>query len=101
MNPWLSMLCLAVIAVLPAGVLAVRAVWPRLMPWWAMLLVLLGVGWPVMVFGAMLTETQGGGAGHVGALFFGWALMLLWFAPWLIVYALIQRLRRRGAHREV
>ena len=101
MNPWLSMLCLAVIAVLPAGVLAVRAVRPRLMPWWAMLLVLLGVGWPVMVFGAMLNETQGGGAGHVGALFFGWALMLLWFAPWLIVYALIRRLRRRGARHEV
>lgn len=97
MNQWLSMLCLAVIAVLPAGVLSLRAVRPRLMPWWAMLLVLLGVGWPMMVFSAMLQESQSGGAGHVGALFFGWALMLLWFIPWLMVYALIQHFRRRSA----
>lgn len=100
MNQALSLVCLVVIAVLPAGVLGLRAVMPRLMPWWAMLLTLLGVGWPVLVFGAMLQESRSGGAGHVGALFFGWALLLLWFVPWLIVYALIQGIRRRRAARD-
>ncbi|MEY4689902.1 MAG: hypothetical protein RIT19_227, partial [Verrucomicrobiota bacterium] len=54
------------------------------------MLALPGLRYPIMVFSAMLQESQSGGAGHVGALFFGWALMLLWFIPWLMVYALIQ-----------
>ena len=99
MNQLLSLFCLGVIILLPPCVLALRAVRPRLMPWWAMLLVLLGVGWPVMVFAAMLQESQSGGAGHVGALFFGWALMLLWFVPWLSLYAVIQWFRCRRAPR--
>jgi hypothetical protein len=59
------------------------------------MLALPGLRYPIMVFSAMLQESQSGGAGHVGALFFGWALMLLWFIPWLMVYALIQYFRRR------
>jgi hypothetical protein len=58
-------------------------------------LTVVGIGWALMVVGAMLRETPDGGAGHVGALFFGWAFALTWFAPWLLVYALIQYFRRR------
>ena len=53
----------------------------------------------LVVVGAMLRETPDGGAGHVGALFFGWAFVLLWFAPWLLGYAVIQFFRRRHASR--
>ena len=56
-------------------------------------------GWVLVFVGAMLQETTAGGAGHVGALFFGWAFVLIWFAPWLLVYAGIQFFRRRHASR--
>ena len=49
--------------------------------------------------GAMLREGPDTGAGHVFALLFGWAFALIWFAPWLLVYAVIQFFRRRHASR--
>jgi hypothetical protein len=44
----------------------------------------------------MLNETKNGGAGHVFALLFGWAISLIWLAPWLLVYAVIQLFRCRA-----
>lgn len=95
MNDLLSAVCLGLLAVLPIAVLGLRAARPGRMPWWAVFLTVVGLGWPLCLFGAMLQETSKGGAGHVGALFFGWALVLLWFAPWLLAYAVIQFLRVR------
>jgi uncharacterized membrane protein required for colicin V production len=69
------------------------------MPWWAVFLVVIGLGWMLVLVGAMLNEASAGGAGHVFALFFGWAIALIWFAPWLLVYAGIQFFRRRLARR--
>lgn len=93
MNQVAFLVCLAGLVLLPILVLGVRLVRPRLMPWWAAFLTAVGLGWALLVVGAMLRETPEGGAGHVGALFFGWALALVWFAPWLLVYAIIQRVR--------
>jgi hypothetical protein len=87
------------LAVLPLAVLGLRAARPRLMPWWAVVSTVVGLGWALVVVGAMLRETPEGGAGHVGALFFGWAFVLIWFAPWLLAYAVIQFFRRRHASR--
>lgn len=98
MNDVISLACLVGVAVLPPVVLGLRATRPRLMPWWAVFLIVLGLGWPLVIVGGMLQETKEGGAGHVGALFFGWALVLLWFAPWLLVYGVIQFFRR---HRRI
>ncbi|MFM8359191.1 MAG: hypothetical protein ACKOET_11625, partial [Verrucomicrobiota bacterium] len=93
----LSQACLAFFALLPAGILGLRFARPRFMPWWAVLPAVIGPGWAVLVFSAMLEEPSKGGAGHVGALFFGWAIMLVWFLPWLALYGLIQAvLRWRG-----
>ena len=62
------------------------------------MLALAGLGWGLGFVSAMLNETTEGGAGHVGALFFGWAIVLIWFAPWLLVYGVIQLFRRRRAN---
>jgi hypothetical protein len=99
MNNVLFLGCLAGLAILPLIALGLRAARPRLMPWWAVFSTVVGLGWVLVVVGAMLRETPEGGAGHVGALFFGWALVLIWFAPWLLVYSAIQFFRRRHASR--
>lgn len=99
MTEMLSLACLVGLAVLPLAVLGLRAARPKLMPWWAVFSIVIGLGWLLVLVGATLKETTEGGAGHVGALFFGWAIALLWFAPWLLVYAVIQLLLRRGARR--
>ena len=99
MNDVLSLACLVALAVLPLVVLGLRAARPKLMPWWAVFLIVVGLGWGLVFVSAMLSETANGGAGHVFALFFGWAFVLIWFAPWLLVYAAIQYFRRRHASR--
>lgn len=98
MNDVISLACLVGLAVLPLVVLGLRATRPKLMPWWAVFSIVIGLGWLLVFVGALLKESAEGGAGHVGALFFGWALVLIWFAPWLLVYGVIQSLRRRRAH---
>lgn len=99
MNDALSLACLVGLAVLPLVVLGLRAARPGIMPWWAVFSIVVGLGWGLVLAGAMLKETTQGGAGHVGALFFGWALVLIWFSPWLLVYAIIQLFRRHRARR--
>lgn len=95
----ISLACLIGVALLPLAALGLRAARPKVMPWWAVFSIVIGLGWALMIVSAMLKETQEGGAGHVGALFLGWALMLAWFAPWLLAYAIIQSFRRRRAAR--
>jgi hypothetical protein len=95
MNNVLFLICFTGLAVLPLAVLGLRAARPKLMPWWAVFSIVVGLGWVLVVIGAMLRETAEGGAGHVGALFFGWAFVLIWFAPWLLVYSVIPFFRRR------
>lgn len=99
MNDVLSLACLIGLAVLPLIVLGLRAARPKLMPWWAVFSSVVGLGWVLVLIGALLNETANGGAGHVFALFFGWALVLIWFAPWLLVYAAIQYFCRRYSSR--
>ncbi|MFM7206736.1 MAG: hypothetical protein ACKO4T_08715 [Planctomycetaceae bacterium] len=98
MNDPRQLACLVGLAVLPLCVLGLRAVRPRLMPWWAVFVIVTGLGWALLFISANLNETANGGASHVFALFFGWAIVLLWFAPWLLGYAVIQFVRRRFAH---
>lgn len=95
MNSFLFIVCLAGFAVLPVALLGLRAARPRLMPWWAVVSIMGGLGWALALVGAMLRETPEGGAGKVGALFFGWAIALIWFAPWLLLYGVGQFVRRR------
>lgn len=90
MNDLISTACLVCFAVLPLAVLGLRVARPRLMPWWAVFLMVVGLGWALLFVSAMVKESSEGGAGHVGALFFGWALVLIWFAPWLLLYAIGQ-----------
>jgi hypothetical protein len=99
MNNVVAIICVAGFAVLPLAVLGLRATRPTRMPWWTALLLVVGLGWVLALVAAMLRETPEGGAGHVGALFFGWAFALIWFTPWLLVYAVIQFFRRRHAIR--
>jgi hypothetical protein len=96
MNDLLQLACLIGVGALPLVVLGLRAARPKFMPWGAVLLLVIGLGWVGILFGAMLNETKNGGSGHVGALFFGWAIALIWLAPWLFVYAAIERFRRRA-----
>lgn len=100
MNDVISAACLVVLAVLPLVVLGLRAARPRLMPWWAAFLLVVGLGWGLLIVSALVNESAKGGSGHVGALFLGWAIMLVWFAPWLLAYAVFQFVRRRRAMRQ-
>lgn len=97
MTDVLSAACLAALALLPLLVLGLRAARPKLMPWWAAFVLVVGLGWALLIASAMVNETANGGAGHVGALFLGWAIMLAWFTPWLLAYALLQFVLRRRA----
>lgn len=94
----LALISITGFAVLPLAVLGLRAARPKYMPWWAVFLITLGLGWLLALVSAMLREGPETGAGHVMALFFGWAYALGWFAPWLVAYAAIQfLLRLRGS----
>lgn len=95
MKDFLSLVCLVGFALLPVLVLGLRMAFPRRMPWWAVVLITVGGGWVLALVGAMLKEGPDTGAGHVGALFFGWALALLWFLPWWLVYGGVHLFRRR------
>lgn len=95
-----ALICLVGFAVLPLAVLGLRAARPKRMPWWAVFSITCGLGWALALVSAMLREGPETGAGHVFALFFGWAYALVWFAPWLLAYAVIQSLRRRLADRQ-
>lgn len=97
MNDAGQLACLVGLAALPPVVLGLRAARPSLMPWWAAFVIVVGLGWLLLFISANLNETAHGGAGHVFALFFGWILVILWFAPWLLAYAVIQFVRRRFA----
>lgn len=95
MKEILSLICLVVFALLPFLVLGLRMAFPRRMPWWAVVPIAVGGGWVLALASAMLKDGPESGAGHVGALFFGWALALLWFLPWWIVYGVVHLFRRR------
>ena len=97
MKEILSRICLMVFALLPVLVLGLRVAFPRRMPWWAVVLIAVAGGWAVALVSAMLNEGPESGAGHVGALFFGWAIALLWFLPWWILYGVVHLVRRRTA----
>jgi hypothetical protein len=97
MKEILSRICLIVFALLPVVVLGLRVAFPRRMPWWAVVLIAVAGGWAVALVSAMLNEGPESGAGHVGALFFGWAIAFLWFLPWWILYGVVQLVRQWSA----
>jgi ABC-type Mn2+/Zn2+ transport system permease subunit len=99
MNDVLGGLLLVVLFLLPGAVLGIRASRPKWMPWWAAFLTVIGVGWLLILTAAMLRESPESGAGHVMALFFGWAYALVWFLPWLGVYGLIRLVQSRMGRR--
>ena len=85
---------LALFAALPPTLLGFRVFRPSRMPWWALTAILIILGEILIVAVAMLNETPDGGAAKVFALFCGWLYALLWVLPWLLVYGLIQGVRR-------
>lgn len=95
MHDFLTFACVAGFAVLPLVVLGLRAARPERMPWWPACLLSVLLGWALILATAMLSETPENGAGKVFALFFGWAYVVVWFVPWLLVYGVIQLFRRR------
>ena len=90
----LSFTCIGAFLLLPVIVLWVRATRPKRMPWWAVFAVVVVLGWPLALAIAALNETPDQGASKVFALFFGWAFALAWFLQWLLVYGVIQLVRR-------
>lgn len=94
MTTALTTTLLILFAILPPVLLAVRAFLPSRMPWWGLLTILLLLGEGFILAAAMLNETPETGAAKVFALFFGWLYALLWFLPWLLVYGVIQGVRR-------
>ena len=90
----ITTLLLGLLFLLPIIVLWLRAVRPHRMPWWLAFLTVVIPGWALVIVLAALNETPDGGAAKVFALFFGWGFVLVSFAPWLLIYGLIQWVRR-------
>ena len=101
MNRIFIQTCLVAFLLLPFLVLALRAIRPKLMPWWAACTIVPLLGWNLALGAAVLCEDPGGGAGRAFALFFGWAYACIWSIPPLIIYGLIQlcwqRYSKRGS----
>jgi len=101
MHAVLNSLVIGAFFSLPVIVLWTRWRWSKRMPWWAVVLAVVAVGWPLTLAGAVLNETPDRGAPMVFALYFGWLYSLLWFLPWLLVYGIFQFVRRRVAPRNL
>lgn len=96
MNEILSPLLLTLFGILPPALLSLRMFPRRPFPWWAVVTIMVGAGWGLVLGAAMLAETpEGGSAAMVFALFFGWVYAFVWFAPWLALYGIVALLRRR------
>jgi len=87
MNDPLQLALLVGMAALSIVVLGLRAVRPMVMPWWAVFLIVIGLGWVLVIISAI---AEGPGSGLPIAVLFGWMISLFWFLPWLIVYAVIR-----------
>jgi hypothetical protein len=87
MNDPLQLALLVGMAALSIVVLGLRAVRPMVMPWWAVFLIVIGLGWALVIISAI---AEGPGSGLPLAVVFGWMISLFWFSPWLIVYAVIR-----------
>ena len=98
--------------------LGIRFVWPKWMPWLILLALALIVSWGAVIAANYfyfefltdqinqyesrgedppkeLRERWASDASGVGALFFGWTYFVVYFLPWLGVYALACAVRRR------
>lgn len=74
--------------VLPTVLLTVRWIRPKFMPWWALTLITLTIGW-ALAFGAAITANrpiENSGAPELFALMFGWLYAAAWCLPHLILY---------------
>ncbi len=120
-NKILYLACFVGFLVLPFAVLLLRAFRPKRMPWLLAFLAVAVLGW-LFVNGAVyfkfeylgdLMHSYGNnppedlvklwsndGAQRVFALLFGWVYALVWFAPPLLIYKLIQLSRRWYASRK-
>lgn len=86
------MLCTAGFLLLPIVLLILRWIRAKWMPWWAVALITLTVGWG-LAFGAAITAdrpTEKSGAPELFALMFGWLYALLWLLPHLALYGAIR-----------
>jgi len=71
------------------------------MPSWTASLVVATLGWLLWLGAALTADQENSGAPEVFAVFFGWAFALLWFAPWLLGFGVVNLVRNRYARRNV
>ncbi len=96
MNEHLSKFLTILFVILPPALLSLRMFPRRPLPWWAVVTLMVGAGWGLVLGAAILAETpERGSAAMVFGLFFGWVFALIWFAPWLALYGFVSLLRRR------
>jgi hypothetical protein len=118
MSHVLYIACLAAFFILPPSVLGFRLVKRNNMSWWILLFLIAGVSW-VLVNGAvyfyheylgdilraysddppveLLQRWSNDGAKRAFALLFGWLYGLVYLMPWLVVYGVLQLIRRHVA----
>ena len=119
MNQIVYVLSLGLFLLLPPTVLLARATWGRqIQGWLGWVSCLLGIavfGWVLVnitvhfyyfhlddlieTYGShppkeLVKEWTADGAKKVFALLFGWLYALVYFSPWLIIYMIVQGLRR-------
>lgn len=89
---WPFLACTMGFLLLPTILLTLRWIRAKWMPWWAVALITLTVGW-ALAFGAATTAdrpAEQSGAPELFALMFGWLYALLWLLPHLTLYGAIR-----------
>ena len=115
MNLLLSSACFFAFLLVPPVLLGLRAVRGR-PAWWLLLLLVAVLGWlswfsayafyhqhvdQLIAQGGELPEGwDSDGAAGVFALYMGWFVSLLYFLPWVALYAVIALFRSRGRNRQ-
>jgi hypothetical protein len=115
MSGFLYQSSLRLFLALPAILLAIRFFRPRLLPWWAMTLLVSFLGWGVinvtvyfhyqhlgdLIRGygdnapdALTDAWAADGAKRVFALYFGWIYGLVYSIPFLVLFGILWTIRR-------
>jgi hypothetical protein len=112
--------CLVLFLATAPALLVVRLARPARMPWWLIGILAASLGWVLSnlavyfyyeQLGALLAQAGGGapqelidewqndGAKRVFAFMFGWLYGLIYLAPWLVAYGVLQAVRRVASKR--
>src|SRR5262249_2228593 len=123
MNEGYFTACVVLFLVTAPGLLGVRLVWPKGMPWWVLICLSALLGWALSNLAAyfyyrhlddllaaaggvdgapqeLVENWQSDGAKRAFAVLFGWLYGLIYLTPWLAIYFVVIATRNALAKRK-